>query len=98
MKHLRRTIRKILLEEFACASLNDNVGEGIAELERQGFTLVSDWSPEEYDSGVAKSIGLNVYDDLGRQAAYWLGTSKYRGDECLDAFHIVVSIQHSSEY
>ena len=86
MKQLRRTIRNILLEEFACASItNKNIGGGIAELERLGLHIVSAWSPQEYDSGEADSIGLNVYDDLGDQKAYWLGTYQVDGN-CLNAF------------
>ena len=87
MKHLRQTIRKILLEEFACASItNANIGGGIAELERLGLHIVSYYRPEEYDSGVAQTIGLHVYDDLGDQKAYWLGRTKFTGQECHGAF------------
>ena len=87
MKTLRKTIRNILLEEFACASItNPNIGGGIAELERLGLHIVSYYRPEEYDSGVANSIGLNVYDDLGDQKAYWLGEYQVTGEPCLGAF------------
>ena len=87
MKQLRKTIQKILLEEFACASItNKNIGGGIAELERQGLHIVSYYSPEEYDSGVAESIGLNVYDDKGDQKAHWLGEFQVTGEYCHGAF------------
>ena len=87
MKYLRRTVRKILLEEFACASItNPNIGGGIAELERQGLHISSYYSPEEYDSGIAESIGLFVYNDKGDQKAYWLGEFQVTGEHCLGAF------------
>ena len=87
MKQLRQTIRKILIEEFACASItNTNIGGGIAELERQGLHILSYYSPQEYDSGVAQSIGLHVYDDLGKQKAFWLGEYQVSGEQCLGAF------------
>ena len=86
MKYLRRTVRKILLEEFACASItNPNIGGGIAELERQGLHIYSTWSLKDYDSGTANSIILNVYDDLGDQKAWWMGTYQVDG-ACLDAY------------
>ena len=86
MRSLRHTIRMILLEEFACASItNPNIGGGIAELERLGLHIVSTWSPQEYDSGEANSIGLNVYDDLGDQKAWWMGTYQVDG-ACLNAY------------
>ena len=75
------------MEEFACASItNKNIGGGIAELERQGLRIVSYYSPEEYDSGVAESIGLNVYDEKGNQKAWWMGEFQVTGDDCLNAF------------
>ena len=87
MKQLRRSIRKLILEEFACASItNKNIGGGIAELERLGLHIVSAYSPEEYDSGVANNISLIVYDDLGDQKAYWLGAYQVTGEQCLGAF------------
>ena len=86
MKLLRETIRKILLQESACTGINKTLWSGILEMERLGLTMKSLWSPEEYDSGVAKSIDVGVFDDLGRQVAYWMGTSRYGGDDCLDAF------------
>ena len=87
MKQLRHAVRKILLEEFACASItNKNIGGGIAELERQGLHIVSYYSPEEYDSGVANSIGLNVYNDKGDQKAWWMGEYQVTGEQCLGAF------------
>ena len=87
MKQLRKTIQNILLEEFACASItNPNIGGGIAEMERLGLHIVSAWSPEEYDSGVANNISLIVYDDLGDQKAYWLGAYQVTGEQCLGAF------------
>ena len=86
MSSLRQTIRMILLEEFACSSItNPNIGGGIAELERLGLHIVSTWSPQEYDSGEANSIGLNVYDDLGDQKAWWMGTYQVDG-ACLNAY------------
>ena len=86
MNELRRTIQNILLEEFACASItNPNIGGGIAEMERLGLHIVSAWSPEEYDSGVANNISLIVYDDLGDQKAYWLGAYQVTGEQCLGA-------------
>ena len=87
MKQLRRSIRKLILEGFACASItNKNIGGGIAELERLGLHIVSAYSPEEYDSGVANNISLIVYDDLGDQKAYWLGAYQVTGEQCLGAF------------
>ena len=86
MKLLRETIQKILLQEYACEGINKTLWSGILEMDRLGLTMKSSWSPEEYDSGAANSIDVGVYDDLGRQVAYWMGTSKYGGDECLDAF------------
>ena len=87
MQELRRTIRNILFEEFACASItNPNIGDGIAELERQGFYISSHYSPEEYDSGVANSIGLYVYNDNRDEIAWWLGEFQVTGDHCLGAF------------
>ena len=87
MKSLRETIRNILLEEFACASItNKNIGGGIAELERLGLHISSYYSPEEYDSGVANSIGLFVFDDRGKQKAVWMGENNYGGDYCHGAF------------
>ena len=87
MKQLRRAIRNILLEEFACASItNPNIGDGIAELERQGFHISSYYSPEEYDSGVAKSIGLYVYNDNRDEIAWWLGEFQVTGEYCHGAF------------
>mgnify|MGYP006237730925 FL=1 len=86
MKLLRETIRGILLED-ACASItNTNINGGIAELEKQGLHIVSYYSPQEHDSGVAQSIGLHVYDDLDNQKAYWLGEYQVTGENCLDAF------------
>ena len=87
MKQLRNAIQKILLEEFACASItNPNIGGGIAELERQGLHILSSYSPEEYDSGVARSIGLTVYNELGDQKAYWNGEFQVTGEYCHGAF------------
>ena len=87
MRTLRETVRSILLEEFACASItNPNIGGGIRELERLGLHIVSDWRPEEYDSGAAGYITLTVYDDLGDEKAYWLGNYRVTGEPCLDAF------------
>ena len=86
MKLLRETVRKILLED-ACASItNPNIGGGIAELERLGLHIVSYYSPQVYDSWVARSIGLHAYDDLGNQKAYWLGEYQVTGEQCLGAF------------
>ena len=87
MNKLRKTIRNILLEEFACASItNPNIGGGIAEMERLGLHIVSAYSPEEYDSGVADNISLIVYDDLGDQKAYWLGDFQVTGEVCHNAY------------
>ena len=87
MNKLRKTIRNILLEEFACASItNPNIGDGIAALERQGFHISSHYRPEEYDSGVAESIGLYVYNDNRDEIAWWLGEFQVTGDHCLGAF------------
>lgn len=87
MDLLRKTVRRILQEEMACASItNANIGGGIAELERQGLHIVSYYSPEEYDSGVAESIGLNVYDEKGNQKAWWMGEFQVTGEYCHGAF------------
>lgn len=87
MDLLRKTVRRILQEEMACASItNANIGGGIAELERQGLHIVSYYSPEEYDSGSASSIGLHVYNDKGDQKAYWLGEFQVTGEHCHGAF------------
>ena len=87
MKQLRKTIRNILLEEFACASItNPNIGGGIAELERLGLKITSYYSPEEHDAGVAKMIGLHIYDDRGDAHAHWLGSYQVTGEPCLDAY------------
>lgn len=86
MKLLRETIQKILLQEYACEGINKTLWGGILELDRQGLHISSYYRSEEYDSGVAKSIGLFVFDDIGRQKAVWMGTSRYGGDNCLDAF------------
>lgn len=86
MRLLRETIRMILTED-ACASItNPNIGGGIAELERQGLHIVSYYSPEEYDSGTAESIGLNVYDKNGDQKAWWMGEFQVTGEHCHGAF------------
>ena len=87
MKTLRKTIRNILLEEFACASItNKNIGGGIAELERQGLHIYSAWPLKDYDSGQATSIILNVYNDLGDQKGWWMGEYQVTGENCLNAF------------
>ena len=87
MNQLRQTIRKILLEEFACASItNKNIGGGIAELERLGLHIYSAWPLKDYDSGQATSIILNIYDDLGDQKGYWMGEYQVTGENCLNAF------------
>ena len=86
MNLLRETIQKIILQEHACEGINKTLWSGIQEMERLGLTMISIYSPEEYDSGLAKQIEIGVYDDLGRQVAYWFGTSRYGGNDCLDAF------------
>ena len=86
MKLLRETIRKLILQEYACEGINKTLWSGILELDRQGLHISSYYSPEEYDSGVAKSIGLIVYDDIGRQKATWLGEYQVTGEDCLGAF------------
>lgn len=86
MKLLRETIQKILLQEYACEGINKTLWAGILEMDRLGLTMKSLWSPEEYDSGKARSIDVGVYDDLGRQVAYWMGHHTNDVEECLDAF------------
>ena len=87
MRTLRETVRNILLEEFACASVtNPTLQKGILELERQGMHIVSYWKPEEYDSGRANTIHLNVFNSLGDQKAYWLGEFQVTGEYCHAAF------------
>ena len=87
MKTLRKTVRKILLEEFACASIaNPNIGGGIAELERLGLHIYSAWPLKAYDSGRANSIVLNIYDDLGDLKGYWMGEFQVTGEYCHGAF------------
>ena len=86
MKLLRETIR-IILAEDACASIsNTNINQGIAELERLGLHILSYYRPEEYDSGVAESIGLLVFDDREKQKATWLGEFQVTGEHCYGAF------------
>ena len=85
MKLLRETIRKLILED-ACQGINKKVYGGILELEKQGLHITSAHNPKEYDSGIAKRIGLFVYDEMGKQRGAWMGSSKYGGDECLGAF------------
>ena len=86
MKLLRRTIRKILLEDACASTTNKNILKGIAELERLGLKITSYYSPEEHDAGVAKMIGLHIYDDLGDPHAHWLGSYQVTGESCLGAF------------
>ena len=86
MKLLRETIQKVLLQEYACEGINKTLWSGILEMDRLGLTMKSSWSPEEYDSGVAKSIDVGVYDDLGRQVAYWVGEFQVTGEHCHGAF------------
>mgnify|MGYP006238996351 CR=1 FL=1 len=87
MKLLRETVRKILLQEYACEGINKTLWSGMLELERQGFHILSYYRPEEYDSGVAESIGLLVVDDFtGKQKATWLGEYQVTGEHCLGAF------------
>ncbi len=89
MKLLRKAIRVILLEQAACASVtNPTIEDGIAELERQGFHISSYYRPEEYDSGVAESIGLFVFDDRQNEEpeAFWLGEFQVTGEHCHGAF------------
>ena len=86
MNQLRRTIRMILLED-ACASIsNTNITQGIAELERLGLKITSFYSPQEYDSGAPRHIGLHIYDDLGGDKAHWLGSYQVTGENCLGAY------------
>lgn len=87
MKQLRKAIRNILMEEFACASItNKNIGGGIAELERLGLHIYSAWPLKDYDSGQATSIILNVYDENGDQKAWWMGEFQVTGEYCHGAF------------
>ena len=86
MKFLRRTIRKILLEDACASTTNKNILKGIAELERLGLKITSYYSPEEHDAGVAKMIGLHIYDDLGADKAHWLGSYQVTGENCLGAY------------
>ena len=85
--NIRKVIRTILLENAApCGGINKTLWTGMMELNRLGLHIVSDWRPEEYDSGAAKYIALTVYDDLGDEKAYWLGEYQVTGEPCLGAF------------